>query len=131
MIVARSSRTADDQGGAEVLDNRISLQKLEIFCLVVELGGVGRAAEHLMVAQPVISSHLKSLRQRLPLEIFERDGRNLRLTEAGESAYAWAKDVLGRTEKMTREIDGIAHGEVGRASVSSNMTPWEAMCCRA
>ena len=35
---------------AEGYDNRISLQKLEVFCLVVELGGVSRAAEHLFVA---------------------------------------------------------------------------------
>jgi len=37
-------------------DNRITLQKLEVFCSVVELGGVSRAAEHLWVAQSVVSN---------------------------------------------------------------------------
>jgi LysR family transcriptional regulator, low CO2-responsive transcriptional regulator len=31
-------------------DNRISLQKLEVFCLVVELGGISKAVEYLIVA---------------------------------------------------------------------------------
>ncbi|WP_219412377.1 helix-turn-helix domain-containing protein [Pseudonocardia nigra] len=44
------------------LDNRISLQKLEVLCLVVELGGVHRAAERLFVAQPVVSAHLRPCR---------------------------------------------------------------------
>ena len=60
------------------LDQRISLQKLEIFCLVVDLGGVGRAAEHLFVAQPVVSAHLRTLQERLGAELLYRDGRRLR-----------------------------------------------------
>ncbi len=104
------------------LDNRITLQKLEVFCLVVELGGVGRAAEHLYVAQPVVTAHLQTLQQRLGAQLLYRDGRRMRLTEAGEAAYTWAKEVLSRSQEVVREIEGLAEGSGGSAVVTSSMS---------
>ncbi|MFE6848904.1 LysR family transcriptional regulator [Streptomyces sp. NPDC057686] len=46
-------------------DKHMTFQKLEVFCAVVDLGGVSRAARHLHVAQPVVTAHLKSLERRL------------------------------------------------------------------
>ena len=68
-------------------DNRITLQKLEVFCSVVELGGVSRAAEHLWVAQSVVSGHLRSLQDRLRVQLLYRDGQQMKLTKAGEQVY--------------------------------------------
>ncbi len=104
------------------IDNRISLQKLEVFCLVVELGGVGRAADHLYVAQPVVSAHLRTLQERMGAKLLYRDGRRMRLTEGGEIAYAWAKEVLSRSQEVARDIDGLAQGAVGGAVIASSMT---------
>lgn len=105
------------------LDSRITLRKLEVLCAVVELGGVRRAADQLYVTQPVISSHLRTLQDRLGgAPLLYRDGRRMRATEAGEAAYRWAKEVLGRTEEVVREIDGLAQGGLGQAVISAGMT---------
>lgn len=104
------------------LDQRISLQKLEVFCLVVDLDGVSRAAEHLFVAQPVVSAHLRTLQERLGAQLLYRDGRRMRLTEAGEAAYAWAKEVLSRREELSRELDGLVDGRVGHSVIGSSMS---------
>ena len=64
------------------LDSRVTLHKLEVFSLVVELGGVSRAAEQLFVSQPVVTAHIRSLEQRVGARLFYREGRNLRLTES-------------------------------------------------
>lgn len=103
-------------------DNRISLQKLEVFCLVVELGGVGRAAEHLFVAQPVVSAHLRTLQERLGAQLLYRDGRRMRLTEAGDRAYAWATETLSRTRELVRELDGLSDGRRGSVVVAASMS---------
>jgi DNA-binding transcriptional LysR family regulator len=60
---------------------------LEIFCLVVELGGVTRAAERLLIAQPAVSSQIKSLESWFGAELFRRGSGRLTPTEAGERAY--------------------------------------------
>lgn len=104
------------------LDSRISLQKLEVFCLVVELGGVGRAAEHLFVAQPVVSAHLRTLQERMGAQLLYRDGRTMRLTEAGERAYAWASDTLTRRRELARELDGLASGHQGSIVIVASMS---------
>lgn len=103
-------------------DNRISLQKLEVFCLVVELGGVSRAAEHLFVAQPVVTAHLQSLQKRLGVKLLYRDGRRMKLTDGGERVYQWARETLSRTRELMRDLDGLAEGQRGSVAVAASMT---------
>jgi DNA-binding transcriptional LysR family regulator len=103
-------------------DNRISLQKLEVLCLVVELGGVSRAAEHLFVAQPVVTAHLQSLQKRLGVKLLYREGRRMRLTDGGERVYQWARETLSRTRELMRELDGLAEGQRGSVAVAASMT---------
>jgi len=104
------------------VDRRISLYKLEVFAHVVELGHVGRAAEQLFVAQPVVSAHLRSLEERLGAKLFFREGRQLRLTEAGQAAHAWATEVLTRTRELDRHLQGLADGRQGAISLAASMS---------
>ncbi|MEU5644271.1 LysR family transcriptional regulator [Streptomyces milbemycinicus] len=104
------------------MDNRISLHKLEVFCTVVELGGVGRAAGRLYVSQPVVSGHIRSLEQRLGVLLFDRAGQRLELTDAGRAAYGWARDTLRRGTELERELAGLADGTAGAVAVGTSMT---------
>ncbi len=107
---------------AESYDNRISLHKLEVFCLVVELGGVSRAAEHLFVAQPVVSAHIHSLQERLGVKLLYREGHAMKLTDQGQRVYRWASETLSRTRELVRELDGIAEGLRGSVAIAASMT---------
>jgi DNA-binding transcriptional LysR family regulator len=104
------------------LDNRITLYKLEVFSLVVELGGVRRAAEHLFVSQPVVSAHLRSLEERVGAPLFYREGRRLQLTEAGRAVHGWATDVLTHTRELSRHLDGLSDGTQGSVVVGASMS---------
>src|SRR6201995_3109444 len=99
------------------LDTRIPLSKLEIYCTVVELESVTAAAKELFVSQPVVTSHGRSLQDRLGAKLLYRDGHSMRPTEAGQLAYEWAKDVLTRSHEMSRRIEGLADGSGGSAAV--------------
>jgi DNA-binding transcriptional LysR family regulator len=103
-------------------DNRISLQKLEVFLLVVELGGIGRAADHLNVSQPVVTAHMRTLQERVGAKLIYRDGHQMRLTEMGEAVHAWATEVLTRSREVARQIQGLADGATGTAVVASSMS---------
>jgi DNA-binding transcriptional LysR family regulator len=104
------------------LDTRISLHKLEVFCTVVEVGSVSRAAERLYVAQPVVSAHMRSLEERVGAKLLQRRDNRMILTEAGTAAYAWAQDVLTRSREMQREVEGLTDGSRGVAVIASSMT---------
>jgi LysR family transcriptional regulator, low CO2-responsive transcriptional regulator len=104
------------------IDRRISLHKLEVLCLVVELGGVGRAAEALFVAQPVVSAHIRSLEERLGTKLFYREGRRLHLTESGRVVHAWAEDVLARTRELDRHLAGLSEGSRGSVALGASMS---------
>jgi len=104
------------------LDNRISMQKLEVFCLVIELGSVSRAAEKLFVTQPVVSAHLHSLQERIGVQLLRRNGRGIELTEAGAAVHAWAEDLLRRRNDLAEELDHLAQGTVGAVTVGASMS---------
>lgn len=104
------------------LDLRITLHKLQVLTTVVQLGGVSRAAEALYVSQPVVSAHIRSLDERLGVKIFYREGRELRLTEAGEVVHQWAQDVLTRTREADRHLAGLSGGQRGAIHLGSSKT---------
>jgi DNA-binding transcriptional LysR family regulator len=103
-------------------DNRISLQKLEVLCLVVELGGIGRAAQHLNVSQPVVTAHMRALQERVGSKLIYRDGQRMRLTETGVAVHEWAEEVLTRSREVARQVQGLADGATGTAVVASSMS---------
>ncbi len=104
------------------MDRRTSLHKLEILSLVVDLGGIGRAADHLFVTQPVVSSHIRSLEERLGTKLFYREGHTMRLTRAGTLVHAWAEDVLSRTRELDRHLAGLVDGREGTVTLGASMS---------
>lgn len=104
------------------IDSRISLHKLDVFALVVELGGVTNAADRLMVAPSVVTAHLRSLEERLGVKLFYREGRGLALTEGGRSVHAWVTDLQRRTRELARDIEGLSGGQHGTVVVGASMS---------
>ncbi|WP_248499671.1 LysR family transcriptional regulator [Tomitella gaofuii] len=103
-------------------DNNFSVQKLEVFCSVVELGGVGRAAEALFVSQPVVSAHLKSLEKHIGAQLFVKDGRSIRLSEPGQTVYRWASDVLRSRRELDKSLESLSAGTAGSVRIAASMS---------
>ena len=103
------------------MDQNVTLRRLAVFCLVVDEGGVTRAAERLMVAQPGVSAQLRSLEKSLGVTLFVRTGSTLTLTEAGERVYHWAEEVLAGSLQVQRDVDESAAGTAGLLVVASSM----------
>ncbi|WP_233720970.1 LysR family transcriptional regulator [Jiella avicenniae] len=101
---------------------QISIHKLEVFCLVVELGSFSRAAERLGIAQPVVSAHVKALSDKFGASLTGRMGRKIVLTEEGQRVYGWAREMVSRTREMEREMAEFQRGFVGKATVGASMT---------
>ncbi|WP_210496677.1 LysR family transcriptional regulator [Microvirga antarctica] len=104
------------------IDSGITLQKLEIFCCVAELGSVTRAAERIGIAQPVVTAHIRSLETKLGVRLVGRTGRNISLTEAGQRVFSWASEVVASKRQMEREIQSLVGGALANVSVAASIT---------
>jgi DNA-binding transcriptional LysR family regulator len=82
-----------------------SARRLSVFKSVVDCGGFNVAANQLGIAQPSVGAHIKALEAQLGQPLFHRNrGSRPRLTKAGEAVYAYAVDVLQRSEVTTRTL---------------------------
>ena len=73
----------------------ITVTQLNTFLAVIRGGSVTAAADELVVTQPSVSSALAALGRELGCELFERAGRGIRLTEAGDRV----RPVRGRRDR--------------------------------
>jgi DNA-binding transcriptional LysR family regulator len=72
----------------------VELRAIEYFSAVVDHGGFTRAAAALGVAQPSLSEGVQRLERELETTLFERAGRTVRLTVAGEALLGPARQLL-------------------------------------
>jgi DNA-binding transcriptional LysR family regulator len=94
----------------------IELRHLRAFVAVARHGSVGRAAQALRLTQPSVSMTLGEMRRALGVRPFERHGRGLRLSAAGQLLLDRAAPLLERVERLPAEVrealTGIPHGPV-------------------
>lgn len=76
----------------------MDLKVLRTFIQVAQTGTLSKASEHLRLAQPALSRHIKLLESETGLRLFERSPRGMRLTSAGEK-------LLERISGLVRQID--------------------------
>jgi LysR family transcriptional activator of nhaA len=93
----------------------LNYHHLQYFRTVVREGGVTRAAEKLRLSQSTISAQLKDLEASLGSALFQREGRSLVLTEAGQVALDYAEDIF-RTGDELRSWFADGHTE-GKRSI--------------
>ncbi len=82
----------------------LETRDLRLVLAVADAGGATRAARSLSLSQSAVSHQLKNLEERLGQRVFERDGRGLKITPAGERLLALARDVLPPLADAEREI---------------------------
>ena len=93
-----------------------SARRLSVSKSVADLGGFNIAAEHLGIAQPSVGAHIKALERQAGQALFHR-GRGMRasLTKAGEALYAYAVDVLNKSEEASVTLTGL--GAAGKREI--------------
>ncbi|MGI8573025.1 MAG: LysR family transcriptional regulator [Solirubrobacteraceae bacterium] len=100
----------------------ITLTQLSTFLAVVRGGSVTAAADELVVTQPSVSSALAALGREVGVDLFERAGRGIRLTEAGIAFEPYAADVIGLLQdggRAAREAGAVAARRLQIAAVTT------------
>jgi LysR family transcriptional activator of nhaA len=76
----------------------LNYHHLRYFWTVATEGSLARAAEKLHVSQPSISEQIRELESAFGEKLFRREGRNNKLTDAGQVVFGYAEEIfaLGR-----------------------------------
>lgn len=107
---------------SKLLVGPLTFRKLELFCHVVALGSVTKAAEELHVAQPAVTAHIRDIERRLGTPLVFREGRRLALTDAGVRFHSWCEDILARCAELSNDLNGISVGSLGHVTIAASMT---------
>lgn len=103
----------------------INYHHLRLFHATARLGQMARAAEALHVSQPAVSKQIGELERALGLPLFDRIGRRLRLTPAGEIVLAHADQIFGLTEQLQRALADLRGLRRGRLLLGASTTVGE------
>ena len=96
---------------------------LEILTAIKEHGTLTKAADSLYLSQSALSHSIKKLEGQVATPIWKKDGRNLRLTAAGERIQALANRVLPQFLHTELLLNQIAKGEMGSLRIGMECHP--------
>jgi DNA-binding transcriptional LysR family regulator len=85
---------------------------IELFCAVVEAGGISAGARLLESSPPAVSRRLSALEARLGVQLAERSARRFRLTDEGILYYKHSRGILRGLRDAEAEVS--ARGETAR-----------------
>ncbi|MCT2536358.1 LysR family transcriptional regulator [Aquibacillus koreensis] len=107
----------------------MELRQLRYFMEVAEREHVSEAAAALHVAQSAISRQIANLEAELGVSLFEREGRNVKLTHIGKVFLAHTKTAMKAIDHAKKQIDEYIDPERGTikigfpTSLASNLLP--------
>jgi len=88
----------------------MELRHLRYFVTVAEELNVSRASARLRISQPAVSRQLRDLEEELGVQLFMREKAGLRLTPAGETFLAHARDLLRRSSDAVKQMETFTAG---------------------
>ncbi|MFF5402760.1 transcriptional regulator CynR [Streptomyces misionensis] len=104
----------------------LELRHLRYLLAVAEHGNFTRAAEDLHISQPTLSQQVRQLERTLGIQLLDRTGRTVRLTDAGE-AYAHhargALHQLAAAERAVHDVRDLSRGQL-RLAVTPTFTAY-------
>ena len=98
----------------------LNLERLRVFQAVAQAGSFTHAADSLHLTQSGVSKHIKQLEEEVGAPLFDRMGKAIALTQAGEILYNAAKEVTGSITTAQQRIQELAGLRGGRLRVGAS-----------
>ncbi|WP_318200196.1 transcriptional regulator CynR [Streptomyces sp. SCL15-4] len=104
----------------------LELRHLRYLLAVAEHGNFTRAAEELHISQPTLSQQIKQLERTLGVQLLDRTGRTVRLTDAGAVYTDHARRALrdlAAAERAVHDVQDLTRGHL-RLGVTPTFTAY-------
>ncbi|MCF6218823.1 MAG: LysR family transcriptional regulator [Gammaproteobacteria bacterium] len=98
----------------------MDIPNLHAFIAVADTGSFSEASEHLYLTQPAISKRISTLETELDVQLFDRIGRKVTLTEAGTALLPRARNILHQVDDSKRAIQNLSGNIAGKLSISTS-----------
>lgn len=85
----------------------MDIQNIRAFLMVAETGSFSRAAEKLFITQPATSKRIATLELALDCKLFDRLGKTVQLTEAGQAIIPSYLRILAEIDETQRIISTL------------------------
>ncbi|MFD9518361.1 transcriptional regulator CynR [Streptomyces sp. NPDC059979] len=99
----------------------VELRHLRYLIAVAEHGSFTRAAEELRISQPTLSQQVKQLERAVGVQLLDRTGRSVRLTDAGATYVDYARGALRDLATAERAVMDLA--DLSRGHLRLALTP--------
>ena len=108
--------------------NDMELRLLETFLLVAKMENITQAAEKLNYSQPTVTTQIRALEEDFGVLLFERVGKKLYITEAGQRLIGYAEQLLliyGEAHAALQEFsyDKVIKVGLGTAVAARTLSP--------
>lgn len=99
------------------------MDPLDIFAVVVEQQSLNKASQLLNLSQPALSRKISNLEQSLGVALFERRGKRLILTRAGQKCYEHALEMRRLRRNFLEELGVLtAQGQTRSLTIGASLT---------
>ena len=89
---------------------QITLDQVRVFLAVVDTGSFSQAGKRLKRAQSAVSYAIANLERLLEVELFDRQGRQTRLTPQGQTLLPSARNLVAQAALLIRDAEAIRNG---------------------
>src|SRR5438876_6142024 len=100
----------------------MEVNQLRAFLKVAELRSFTQAAEALFFSQPAVTQQVQSLEREVGEPLFERQGRRVTLTPAGQALYPFASRALALLAEGQAAVEEVRAGLAGRVTLAAGPT---------
>ena len=103
-------------------DMDLNLNQLRVFHAVTKSNGFTRAAEELALTQPGVSKHIKQLEEYYGVHLFDRLGKKVVLTHAGELLLEATTEIFSLLDDAKMKIDDLGKMTAGKIAIGASFT---------
>ena len=100
----------------------ITIRQLQIIEAIVQTHSYSLAAERLYMTQPAISMQMKQLEHNIDVKLFERQGKRIVLSSAGQDIYPQIERLIADYNDLIESIHAAKDIHKGRIKVSATTT---------
>jgi len=100
----------------------LNVYELYVFLVAAETQNFSEAARQLHLSQPAVSQQIQSLERHLGVQLFQRAGRNISLTEAGQVLVPLAREMTYLSKRIEETMRSLEGKVIGRLRIGCSTT---------